>query len=377
MDSEAVFTVSVSQSLEAVPEAAWDALTDGNPFVSHRFLSLLGQTGCAVPGTGWHPQFLLLRRGDELVGAAPCYLKTHSRGEFVFDQAWAHAFEQHGLAYYPKLLIAAPFTPVQGPRLLARDDEARAALAEGIARLCEASQTSSAHVLFVQAQDREALAAAGFLVREGVQFHWHNEGYASPDEFLARLSHDKRKKLRQDSRYVAEAGITYEWLEGEALTEAHLAFFYGCYENTYREHGSRPYLSLAFFQRAHAERVLHLVLVLASRDGRPVACALNVRGEGALYGRYWGAVEFVRGLHFETCYMQSIAYCIARGVKLFEGGAQGEHKIARGLMPTRTFSAHWVADRRFAEAIGDFLARETTAIDGYVEQLAQASPFKR
>lgn len=377
MDSEAVFTVSVSHSLEAVPEAAWDALTDGNPFVSHRFLSLLSQTGCAAPGTGWHPQFLLLRRGDELVGAAPCYLKTHSRGEFVFDQAWAHAFEQHGLAYYPKLLIAAPFTPVQGPRLLARDDEARAALAEGIARLCEVSQTSSAHVLFVQPQDREALAAAGFLVREGVQFHWHNDGYASPDEFLARLSHDKRKKLRQDSRYVAEAGITYEWLEGEALTEAHLAFFYGCYENTYREHGSRPYLSLAFFQRAHAERVLHLVLVLAGRDGRPVACALNVRSEGALYGRYWGAVEFVKGLHFETCYMQSIAYCIARGVQLFEGGAQGEHKMARGLMPTRTFSAHWVADRRFAEAIEDFLARETTAIDGYVEQLEQASPFKR
>lgn len=376
MDSPAEYTFTVARSMDRVAEADWDTLAGGNPFVRHRFLSLMGATGCAVPKTGWDPQFLLLHRGDELIGGAPCYLKTHSRGEFVFDQSWAQAFERHGMAYYPKLLIASPFTPVQGPRLLAKDREARAALAHGVARMCAAAETSSAHVLFVEEQDRDALVAAGFMVREGVQFHWRNEGYGSTDEFLDRLSHDKRKKLRQDSRYVAEAGITYSWLEGDELTQEHLEFFYGCYVNTYREHWSTPYLSLEFFKRAHVERALHMVLMLASRDGKPVACALNVRGEGAMYGHYWGATEFVKGLHFESCYMQSISYCIAKGVPVFEGGAQGEHKMSRGLMPTKTFSAHWVADRRFAAAIEDFLVRETAAVDSYVEGLGLASPFK-
>jgi predicted N-acyltransferase len=377
MDSPAEYSITVARSLDDVAEADWDALARGNPFVRHRFLSLMSETGCASPKTGWHPQFLLLYRGDVLVGAAPTYLKTHSRGEFVFDQSWAQAFEQHGLSYYPKLLAASPFTPVQGPRLLARDEEARAALAQSVAKLCVAAESSSAHVLFVEERDRDALVAAGFMVREGVQFHWHNEDYASTDEFLARLSHDKRKKLKQDSRYVTEAGITYEWLEGDALTEEHLEFFYGCYVNTYKEHWSKPYLSLEFFKRAHQERALHMVLMSGSRAGKPVACALNVRGEGALYGRYWGATDFVKGLHFETCYMQSIAYCIANGIAVFEGGAQGEHKMARGLMPVKTYSAHWVADRRFAAAIEDFLERETAAVEGYVEELGQASPFKR
>lgn len=369
--------LTVARTLEDVQEAEWDAMTAGNPFVSHRFLSLMTSTGCAGPKTGWHPHFLLLHRGNELVGGAACYLKTHSRGEFVFDQAWAQAFEQHGLAYYPKLLVASPFTPVQGPRLLARDEEARAALAQAVGKLCAAAETSSAHVLFVEEQDRQALVAAGFMVREGVQFHWRNEGYGSPEEFLARLSHDKRKKLKQDSRYVAEAGITYSWLEGEELTDEHLEFFYGCYVNTYKEHWSKPYLSLEFFKRAHAKRALDMVLILGSRAGQPVACALNVRGEGALYGRYWGTTEFVKGLHFETCYTQSIAYCISNGIALFEGGAQGEHKMSRGLMPVKTYSAHWVADRRFAAAIEDFLERETAAVEGYVEELVRAGPFKR
>ena len=377
MTAEPAYTLSVADSLDSVSEASWQALAGDHPFVSYRFLRLLQTSGCASPKTGWHPHFLLLHRGAELVAAAPCYLKTHSRGEFVFDQSWAQAFAQHGLAYYPKLLIASPFTPGQGPRLLAQNDEVRAALAQAVGKLCAAAETSSAHVLFVEEQDRDALIAAGFMVRESVQFHWRNEGYASTDEFLARLSHDKRKKLKQDSRYVADAGITYQWLEGDALSEEHLEFFFGCYTNTYREHWSTPYLSLEFFKRAHSERALHMVLMLASRDGKPVACALNVRGKGALYGRYWGATEFVKGLHFESCYTQSIAYCVANGVAVFEGGAQGEHKMSRGLMPTKTYSAHWVADRRFAAAVEDFLARETAAVDGYVEELEQASPFKR
>jgi predicted N-acyltransferase len=377
MDSSDEYTVTVVANLEGVPPEAWDAMAGGNPFVSHRFLSLLSITGCTAARTGWHPQFLLLHRGCELVGGAPSYLKTHSRGEFVFDQSWAQAFEQHGLAYYPKLVVAAPFMPVRGPRLLARDENARAVLVHAVGKLCAATETSSVHVLFVEEQDRQALVDAGFMIREDVQFHWRNVGYGSPADFLGRLSHAKRKKLKQDSRYVAEAGITFSWLEDDALTDEHLDFFYNCYANTYREHWSKPYLSLEFFKRAHAERVLHLVLMLASRDGRPVACALNVLGDATLYGRYWGSTEFVKGLHFETCYKQSIDYCIANGVSVFEGGAQGEHKMARGLMPTKTYSAHWVADRRFAAAIEDFLERETAAIDEYVEELGPASPFKR
>lgn len=280
------------------------------------------------------------------------------------------------MQYYPKLLVASPFSPVQGPRLLAKDKEAKAALAEAVLALCRAAPASSAHVLFIEDADRDALVDAGYMVREGVQFHWVNDGYTSAEEFLSRLSHDKRKKVRQDGKYVAAAGITYRWLEGEKLTKDHLDFFYACYAKTYSEHWSRPYLTQEFFQRAHADGALKFVLVLAEREGAPLACALNVLGDNVLYGRYWGTSEFVRGLHFETCYMQSIRYCIENGVRLFEGGAQGEHKMSRGLLPVKTFSAHWVADRRFSTAIEDFLQRETQAVDEYVEGLDASSPFK-
>ena len=371
------FSAEVVVVLDGVDETEWQHLAGGNPFVGYRFLTLLQETGCVSMGKGWYAQYLLLRRGDRLVGAAPSFFKTHSRGEFVFDQAWAQAFEQHGLAYYPKLLVAAPFSPVQGPRLLAQDDEARRALAVALQSLCSAANGSSTHVLFVGEADRAALSDAGYMVREGVQFHWSNEGYESVDAFLARMSHDKRKKIRQDGKYVAAAGITYRWLEGDSLTDAHLSFFYECYARTYREHWSRPYLSEEFFMLAHARRALDFVLILAERDGAPVACALNVKGGRALYGRYWGTTEFVKGLHFETCYMQSIAYCIERGLASFEGGAQGEHKMSRGLMPVKTYSAHHVADARFAAAIEDFLGRESRAIDSYVDELEASSPFKR
>lgn len=376
MTEKGRYTATVVDSLDEVDEQDWQRLAGHNPFVSHQFLKLLQSTGCASSATGWHPSFLLVHEGVELVGVAPAYLKTHSRGEFVFDQAWAQAFEQHGLQYYPKVLVAAPFTPVQGPRLLARDAGVRRAIAEALAAFCNAAQGSSVHVLFTEPEDQAALVDAGFMLREGVQFHWTNEGYSTTEDFLAQLSHDKRKKIRQDSKYVAGAGLTYRWLEGEQLTLEHLEFFYACYVNTYKEHWSRPYLSFEFFKEAHEQRVLHFVLILAERDGKPVACALNVRGGDTLFGRYWGATEFVKGLHFETCYMQSIGYCIREGLKYFEGGAQGEHKMARGLMPVKTFSAHWVADRRFAAAIKDFLERETQAVEGYVEELGKASPFK-
>lgn len=370
------YRISIVNSLEDVSEASWQALAGSNPFVGYRFLRLLQDTGCALPSTGWHPRFLLLHRDSELVAASPCYLKTHSRGEFVFDQSWAQAFAEHGLRYYPKLLIASPFTPVQGPRLLAKDAEARLALAQAVGQICEATEASSAHVLFVEEQDKKALQAAGFMVREGVQFHWRDEGYSSTDDFLSKLSHDKRKKIRQDSRYVADAGITYRWLEGDGLDEQHIEFFYACYSNTYSKHWSTPYLSLDFFKQVHAQRALRMVLIVGYRDELPVACALNVRSDDVLYGRYWGATEFAKGLHFETCYMQSIAYCIANDLRVFEGGAQGEHKMSRGLMPTKTYSAHWVRDQRFSRAIFDFLLRESQAIDSYVTELELTSPFK-
>ncbi|MBB5392779.1 MULTISPECIES: GNAT family N-acetyltransferase [unclassified Herbaspirillum] len=371
------YELKVADSLSEVDSEAWQRLTQGNPFVGYGFLDGLQRTGCVDPTTGWYPKFLLLYRDGSLVGGAPCYFKTHSRGEFVFDHSWAEAFQRHGVQYYPKLVVAAPFTPVQGPRLLALDGEARAALAQGVLALTRSGSASSAHVLFVEDEDRDALLEAGFMVREAVQFHWTNAGYETMEAFLASLNQDKRKKIRQDSRYVAEANIQFKWLEDEALTREDIEFFYECYCNTYKEHWSSPYLSLEFFLEMHETRSLHFVLVLAQRDGIRVACALNILGTDALYGRYWGTTEFSKGLHFETCYLQAIAYCIKNGVAAFEGGAQGEHKMARGLLPTKTYSAHWIADKRFADAIEDFLGREAEAIDGFVDQLEDSSPFRK
>ena len=370
------YTLTVTDNLDGVNPAAWQTMAEGNPFVGYHFLRLLQATGCVGTQQGWYPQYVLLHQGDTLVGAAPCFLKTHSRGEFVFDQGWAQAFAEHGLPYYPKLVVASPFTPVQGPRLLAVDTQARLALAQGLRQFCEQVRTSSVHTLFVNANDRYALERAGFMVREGVQFHWNNKAYESVESFLAQLTQDKRKKIRQDSKYVAAAGISYRWLEGEQLTPEHLSFFFRCYVQTYLEHHSQPYLNEEFFQHAHAQGALHFVLVLAERDQQPVACALNVRAENTLYGRYWGSQEFIRGLHFETCYMQSIAYCIAHQLQTFEGGAQGEHKMARGLLPVTTYSAHYVAHPQFAQAIEDFLGKETVAVDSYVQELQAANPFK-
>ncbi len=377
MVSQAMYEASVVPSLDSVDEPDWQRLAGSNPFMGYKFLKLMQTTGCVGAAKGWLPRYVLLRRDGRLVGASTCYVKSHSRGEFVFDQGWAEAFERHGLDYYPKLLVAAPFTPVQGPRLLAEDGQARAALIAALVELALHERSSSLHVLFVEEADREALQAQGFMIREAVQFHWRNADYADVDAFLGDLSHDKRKKIRQDGKYVAQAGIEFSALSGDELKSEHLEFFYACYVNTYREHWSSPYLSLKFFLDAHASRALDFVLILGSRAGAPVACALNVRSEAALFGRYWGTTEFVKGLHFETCYMQSIAFCIRHGIPYFEGGAQGEHKMARGLLPTKTYSAHWIADRRFANAIEDFLEREKQSVEHYVGELESSNPFKR
>ncbi len=363
-------------SLQAFERSRWNALAGDQPFVRHEFLSALHETGCAAPDTGWTPYFLALRRGGALAGAVPLYLKTHSRGEYVFDYAWADAYARHGMRYYPKLLSAVPFTPVTGARLLAGSHDDRLALARGLIELAQQLKLSSLHLLFPRDEDLAALREAGYLVREGVQFHWRNAGYAGMDDFLAALNHDKRKKIKQDRKKVAQAGIRYRWLRGQDIDAAALDFFYDCYCRTYYEHGNPPYLNSGFFQRLHEQMPDTIVLIVAMQGDTPVAAALNLQGGGALYGRYWGSTSFVPGLHFETCYMQSIEYCIANKLSRLEGGAQGEHKIARGLLPTPTWSAHWIADPRFSEAIEDFLSRETAAMQDYLGELEMHAPFK-
>ena len=368
--------LTIETDLSRIDTHAWDALAGDQPFLRHAFLCALHETECAAPASGWAPHYLALWRGDALAAAVPLYLKSHSRGEYVFDYAWADAFQRHGMRYYPKLLSAIPFTPVTGPRLLASNDEDRATLARGLVAFAEEIKVSSLHVLFPSDADMRVLREAGFMVCESVQFHWTNPGYADFDAFLAMMSHDKRKKIRQDRKKVAAAGVSFRWLRGAEIGPAELGFFYDCYCRTYFQHGNPPYLNRNFFERAHREQPDAFVLVLAERDGEPVAVALNLAGGDALYGRYWGATEYVPGLHFETCYMQSIAYCIAHGINRFEGGAQGEHKMARGLLPTPTWSAHWVAHPGFAEAIQNFLDEETSAVTDYLGELESHTPFK-
>ncbi|MGI4815583.1 MAG: GNAT family N-acetyltransferase [Janthinobacterium lividum] len=370
-------TLSVTSSLESVGAGPWNRLAGEHPFLRYEFLETLHATGCASRQTGWRPEYLLLRRGDELVGAMPLYLKSHSRGEYVFDQAWANAFERNGLPYYPKLVCAVPFSPVTGPRLLAADHDDRVLLARAGAAIVSQLKVSSLHVLFPNQQDIEALKEAGYMLREGVQFHWENAGFENFEQFLAAMSHDKRKKIRQDRRRVSDAGVRFRWLRGAQIDAASLDFFYRCYASTYESHWSSPYLTPEFFQRIRADMPDNMLLVIGDKDGAPVAAALNMVGGDTMYGRYWGATEFVSGLHFETCYMQGIEYCIAHGLARFEGGAQGVHKMSRGLLPTATWSAHHVADPRFASAIAEFLDSETAAMDDYLTELEAHTPFKR
>jgi predicted N-acyltransferase len=364
----------VAESLAGVPAAQWNALAAGHPFLRHEYLHALLEAGCASARTGWQPQFLLLERDGRLAGAMPLFVKAHSRGEYVFDWAWADAYARHGLEYYPKLLCAVPFTPVRGPRLLAADDAARESLAG--AALAAAREFSSLHVLFAPQAEAALLEKRGMLLRRTVQFHWHNAGYADFEEFLARLSHQRRKNIRQERRRVRDAGVSFRWLEGAQIGARDWAFFYRCYASTYAAHGNRPYLNLEFFERIGAAMPENLLLVLAERAGAPIAAALDVMDGDALYGRYWGALEHVPLLHFEACYYQAIEFAIARGLARFEGGAQGEHKLFRGLLPTETLSAHWLAHPRFARAIEDYLAREAQGIAQYVNELHEHTPFK-
>jgi uncharacterized protein len=367
-------SVRIVDSLSGTDPTEWNALAGEQPFLRHEFLSALIETGCASAKSGWLPQFVLLRRSGALVGAMPVFAKNHSYGEYVFDWAWADAHERHGVDYYPKLVCAVPFTPVRGPRLLASSAAVKSTLVKSALEL--ARDTSSLHVLFAQDEDAAVLAEHGFLMRRTVQFHWTNAGYADFEDFLGRLSHARRKNIRQERRRVAQAGVSLRCLEGGQIERQHWEFFNRCYRGTYAAHRSTPYLNLEFYLRLGATLPDHIVMVLAERDGKPIASSLFLRDAGHLYGRYWGAIEHVPLLHFECCYYQAIEYAIARKIKTFEGGAQGEHKIFRGLMPVQALSAHWLAHPKFARAVETFLERETLGIAQYVNELVEHTPFK-
>lgn len=348
----------------------------------HAYLAALHASGSATEATGWAPRFVTLHRGDALVAACPLYLKSHSYGEYVFDWAWADAYERHGLAYYPKLLCAVPFTPVPGTRLMASDETARTELARTLVALTRRSGLSSLHVLYPERADAEALAKAGCLMREGVQFHWTQDPAAPVahfDDLLSRLQRDKRKKIQQERRRVADAGVRFSVHEGDAIDTALWDFFHHCYALTYRAHHSTPYLTRDFFARMAAEMATHWVMFVGWRGGERIAASLIAidRGQGAAWGRYWGSTEYVPCLHFDACYYQPLAWCLEQGIGRFEGGAQGEHKMARGLLPVRTASAHWLSDERFASAVAEFLAREGEGIGLYVDELQDRTPFRR
>lgn len=374
------YRTRILSSLSEAGQTAWDQLVSrqdsSNPFLSFAFLHALHESGSASVDTGWQPQYLTLWVEDTLAAALPMYAKFHSYGEYVFDWAWADAYRRNGLDYYPKLLSAIPFTPVTGARLLAIDDTARAALIDALTRLQQANGLSSTHVLYPSGVQAQQLQEAGFLLRKGVQFHWQNDGYAHFEQFLSTLEQKKRKNIRAERRKVADAGITLRRVLGRDATEADWRFFKRCYDHTYRAHYSTPYLNLDFFLRIAETMPDQLLLVIAERDGRPVASSLLVYDAQALYGRYWGCVEQHPCLHFETAYYQPLEFCIEQKIAAFEGGAQGEHKMARGFLPQLTWSAHWLAHPGFYDAVDRFLAQESKGMDAYVDELNERNPFK-
>jgi hypothetical protein len=388
------YVIRVLDSPAEVDAHAWNALLLGQPqatpFMRHEYLHALHASGCATPDTGWTPKFFLLERQGELRAACVLYLKTHSHGEYVFDWAWAKAYAQHGLAYYPKALCAVPFTPVPGTRLLAKTQADRERLATALLDFCQRQQLSGLHSLFASDDDLAAFEASGLLQRHTVQFHWQNTppGYTGFDAFLAQLTADKRKKIRQERRKVADAGVSFRVSEGRQISPADWEFFYRCYERTYLEHGNAPYLNRDFFARMASTMAEDWLLFVAERDGQAIAASLIALNtscaqvkhtavtERVAYGRYWGALERVDCLHFEACYYQPLAWCIANGYQRFEGGAQGEHKLARALLPVTTTSAHWLAQPQFLAAVDRYLSAEREGIQNYVEDLTQHSPFK-
>ena len=370
-------SIELITSITELSAYDWDLLIDGTPLLSHAFLSALENTGCVGKGTGWNPHPLIVRRADQLIGAMPLYLKSHSYGEYVFDWAWADAYHRSGLDYYPKLLSAIPFSPITSARLLSKHAEAPGLMIEALEAAMRQHKLSSAHVLFPDEACAKHFAAAGWLKRKGVQFRWQNKNYTDFEAFLTTLSHDKRKKIHQERKKIANVGVTCRYIKGAEATQSDWDFFYRCYSNTYREHHSTPYLTRAFFSEIGKTMPQNILLIVAEIDGEPVASTLNIYDQNTLYGRYWGAMQFVSGLHFELCYYQAQMFCIAEKIEFFEGGAQGEHKLARGFEPRPTCSYHKIAHPDFESAIKDFLAREAKGIAAYTNELEERMPFRQ
>ena len=388
-----IYRTEVITQLSDIDADDWHKLRDangyqaGNVFLSHNWLNAMQIHGCvdnrSIRNTGWQPEFIVLKDEDgRLAAACPLYRKFHSYGEYVFDWAWANAYEQHGLKYYPKLLSAIPFTPVCGQRLLATDAQARAALTEAVMAHATRSKVSSVHVLLPHIGEQAVLESAHLMPRKGVQFHWLNQdaygkAFSDMDAFLANLSQPKRKKIKAERRKVAQSGVVLQRIYGTSITKEDWSFFYSCYERTYLEHRSSPYLNEAFFQAVGESMPEAFILVKASFEGKPIAASLLMRDSDRLYGRYWGALAHVPCLHFEACYYQTIEAAIELGLAVVEGGAQGEHKMARGFVPTVTTSAHWLAEPAFADAVQRFLEREGAGMDGYLDELHERLPFKQ
>jgi predicted N-acyltransferase len=368
--------VRILSSLAQVAASDWDSLHDGsNPFVSHAFLSGLEQHGCLRPNWGWQPQHLTLWRDDALIAAAPGYLKYNSHGEFVFDHAWANAYARSGLDYFPKWLGGVPYSPVTGPRLLARNDDDRRALLQSLIAHATAAQLSSAHINF-HLPAETPLFGEDWLARRDVQFQWQRQaGWHCFDDFLAAMDHKRRKNIRQERAKVARAGITFLVRHGVEVSDDELRAMHGFYLQTFAEYGNAPALTLPFLRHLAEKLPRQLVLFLAIQDDQPIAGALCLRGGQTLYGRYWGGAT-LPGLHFETCYYQGIEYCLREGLQHFEPGAQGEHKLARGFLPTEVHSRHWIAHPQFREALSDWCAREREDAATYVAELLRHSPFK-
>ena len=391
------YVTRVHASPLEIDPAQWNALLElsdaPSPFMRHEYLAALHTSGSATPATGWTPQFVSLYapNSNALLASAPLYVKDHSYGEYVFDWAWARAYQEHGLPYYPKAVVAVPFTPVPGSKILSKNSHFSIQLMREQLLFCEQKKLSSLHHLFISDAHLQASAAAGLMQRHTVQFHWTNAGYPHFEAFLSSLAQDKRKKIRAERRKVADAGISWTTRVGQDISASEWAFFYHCYERTYLEHGNPPYLSAAFFETMAATMPAHWVLFTAHHEGQPIATSLIAVGaystpengknshknpQKIAYGRYWGALARVDSLHFEACYYQPLQWCINNGFQRFEGGAQGEHKMARGLLPVATHSTHWLAHPQFASAVERFLEREGAGIENYLEHLEQRSPFR-
>jgi predicted N-acyltransferase len=392
MDSSEITLEAVS-SISAISAAEWDACANPavgsggpskpyyNPFVSHAFFAAVEASGSATPRTGWGARHLIARLDGEIVGVVPCYLKSHSQGEYVFDRGWAEAYERAGGRYYPKLQASVPFTPATGPRLLIRDgvDRERVtdALAAGLMALCNATDASSVHVTFARETDAKCLAQHGFLIRNDQQFHWQNGGYKSFDDFLATLNSRHRKAIKRERREAVSAGITIHWLTGSDIHEEAWDAFFTFYMETGSRKWGRPYLTRKFFSQIGESMSNDVLLVMAKRNGRWIAGAINFVGSDTLFGRNWGAIEHHNFLHFEVCYYQAIDFAIQRGLDTVEAGAQGEHKLARGYLPQTTWSAHFIADPDLRRAIADYLKRERAYVAEVGRELAAAGPFRK